>query len=165
MAWTTPGTAVAGDVLTASFWNSNVRDNLNVFAQLGEGSTTNYSSSITFGGLTKGNADIKAYYQQTGKNVWYFGYVTLGSTSSMSATNLTISLPVTCVGAQYGFVGAANYVDSGTKGWVGSCTVVSSTSIGFMHTETGNFGDVNGTNPFTFGANDYFRWNIWYQAA
>lgn len=27
MAWTTPGTAVAGDVLTASFWNSNVRDN------------------------------------------------------------------------------------------------------------------------------------------
>ena len=28
MAWTTPGTAVAGDVLTAAFWNSNVRDNL-----------------------------------------------------------------------------------------------------------------------------------------
>jgi hypothetical protein len=27
MAWTTPGTAVAGDVLTAAFWNSNVRDN------------------------------------------------------------------------------------------------------------------------------------------
>ena len=29
MAWTTPGTAVAGDVLTAAFWNLNVRDNLN----------------------------------------------------------------------------------------------------------------------------------------
>jgi hypothetical protein len=29
MAFTTPGTAVAGDVLTAAFWNSNVRDNLN----------------------------------------------------------------------------------------------------------------------------------------
>jgi hypothetical protein len=28
MAWTTPGTAVAGAVLEASFWNSNVRDNL-----------------------------------------------------------------------------------------------------------------------------------------
>jgi hypothetical protein len=27
MPWTTPGTAVAGDVLTAAFWNSNVRDN------------------------------------------------------------------------------------------------------------------------------------------
>lgn len=27
MAWTTPGTAVAGDVLTAAFWNEQVRDN------------------------------------------------------------------------------------------------------------------------------------------
>jgi hypothetical protein len=27
MAYTAPGTAVAGDVLTAAFWNSNVRDN------------------------------------------------------------------------------------------------------------------------------------------
>lgn len=29
MAWTTPGTAVAGAVLEADFWNSNVRDGLN----------------------------------------------------------------------------------------------------------------------------------------
>lgn len=28
MAWTTPATAVTGDVITASFWNSNGRDNL-----------------------------------------------------------------------------------------------------------------------------------------
>jgi hypothetical protein len=27
MAWTTPGTATAGQVLTAAFWNTNVRDN------------------------------------------------------------------------------------------------------------------------------------------
>ena len=27
MAWTTPGTATAGNVLTAAFWNENVRDN------------------------------------------------------------------------------------------------------------------------------------------
>lgn len=27
MAWTTPGTAVAGDVLTAAYWNTQVRDN------------------------------------------------------------------------------------------------------------------------------------------
>lgn len=29
MAWTTPGTAVAGAVLTAAFWNEQVRDNMN----------------------------------------------------------------------------------------------------------------------------------------
>jgi hypothetical protein len=28
MAWTTPGTAVAGEVLTAAFWNEQVRDNM-----------------------------------------------------------------------------------------------------------------------------------------
>lgn len=34
MAWTTPGTAVAGAVLESSFWNSNVRDNtLHLYAQ------------------------------------------------------------------------------------------------------------------------------------
>jgi hypothetical protein len=34
MAWTTPGTAVAGAVLEADFWNSNVRDNtLALYAQ------------------------------------------------------------------------------------------------------------------------------------
>ena len=30
MAWTTPGTATAGEVLTAAFWNTNVRDNSNM---------------------------------------------------------------------------------------------------------------------------------------
>ena len=29
MAWTTPGTATAGNVLTAAFWNEQVRDNPN----------------------------------------------------------------------------------------------------------------------------------------
>ena len=28
MAWTTPGTATAGEVLTAAFWNEQVRDNM-----------------------------------------------------------------------------------------------------------------------------------------
>ena len=43
MAWTTPGTAVAGDVLTASFWNLNVRDNLN--ALVPPGAITLYAGS------------------------------------------------------------------------------------------------------------------------
>jgi hypothetical protein len=34
MAWTTPGTAVAGEVLTAAFWNEQVRDNMAVLRAL-----------------------------------------------------------------------------------------------------------------------------------
>jgi hypothetical protein len=33
MAWTTPGTATAGEVLTAAFWNTNVRDNSNALSR------------------------------------------------------------------------------------------------------------------------------------
>jgi len=35
MAWTTPGTATAGEVLTAAFWNTNVRDNLSALDAAG----------------------------------------------------------------------------------------------------------------------------------
>ena len=49
MAFTTPGTATAGEVLTAAFWNTNVRDNLN---QLATGytfvETVYFTSSGTF---------------------------------------------------------------------------------------------------------------------
>ena len=44
MPWTTPGTATAGSVLTASFWNEQVRDNmveLNAFGlTVGSGTAT-----------------------------------------------------------------------------------------------------------------------------
>ena len=56
MAWTTPGTATAGSVLTAAFWNTNVRDNTNELYQsvrrLGyQERTTNYTTaSTTFAG-------------------------------------------------------------------------------------------------------------------
>ena len=33
MAWTTPGTATAGEVLTAAFWNEQVRDNTDALYQ------------------------------------------------------------------------------------------------------------------------------------
>lgn len=56
MAWTTPGTAVAGDVLTAAFWNTQVRDNsLALYGSIkrlglqtrGSGGSDNYTISAT----------------------------------------------------------------------------------------------------------------------
>jgi hypothetical protein len=37
--------------------------------------------------------------------------------------------------------------------------------MGFSHTESGNFGNVNGTNPITWAVNDNLTWTITYQAA
>jgi hypothetical protein len=47
MAFTTPGTAVAGEVLTAAFWNTNVRDNI---AQLANGYTLSQTVYFTASG-------------------------------------------------------------------------------------------------------------------
>jgi hypothetical protein len=47
MAFTTPGTAVAGEVLTAAFWNTNVRDNI---AQLATGYTLSETVYFTASG-------------------------------------------------------------------------------------------------------------------
>ena len=59
MAWTTPGTATAGEVLTAAFWNSNVRDNTadlrsyqNRYARAKRAST-----SLTINSTTWANVD------------------------------------------------------------------------------------------------------------
>lgn len=50
MAWTTPGTAVAGAVLSSSFWNEQVRDNLIASPRgvLGKSlSTSSFNTSAT----------------------------------------------------------------------------------------------------------------------
>jgi hypothetical protein len=66
MAWTTPGTATAGSVLTAQFLNTNVRDNLNShesrFKEYGR--TSNISmgpaawTSTTFAGSSEMFTDL-----------------------------------------------------------------------------------------------------------
>lgn len=47
MSWTSPETAVTGSVITASFWNTNGRDNLLALA----GSTGKIDASATVKGL------------------------------------------------------------------------------------------------------------------
>jgi len=67
MAWTTPGTAVAGSVLTSAFWNAQVRDNLNShedrFKQYARGVNDTMTggatwSSTTFAGSTEMFTDL-----------------------------------------------------------------------------------------------------------
>ena len=57
MAWTTPGTAVAGEVLTAAFWNEQVRDNL---TELRKYQTQFKISRLTSGNLTLNNTSWTA---------------------------------------------------------------------------------------------------------
>jgi hypothetical protein len=103
MAFTTPGTAVAGDVLTAAFWNSNVRDNLddhetrlNVLAPFSS-AWTSYTPTMG-GGWLLGNATTDAKYLKVGKFVAFAGQITVGSTTT-KGTTMTIALPVAAASA------------------------------------------------------------------
>jgi hypothetical protein len=48
MAWTTPGTATAGEVLTAAFWNEQVRDNSNNLRALANVQSTSLLATSSF---------------------------------------------------------------------------------------------------------------------
>jgi len=48
MAFTTPGTAVAGEVLTAAFWNTQVRDNINSLVVAGTALPTSPTDGESF---------------------------------------------------------------------------------------------------------------------
>jgi hypothetical protein len=65
MAWTTPGTATAGEVLTAAFWNANVRDNSNHLyqntAQLIETITRGSGGAITFSSIPQTYTSLEIF--------------------------------------------------------------------------------------------------------
>jgi len=91
MAWTTPGTAVAGDVLTAAFWNQQVRDNSLELAPFFS-AWTSYTPVIEQ--VSARTATVtNGRYVQIGKVIRVTGTMTI--TQAGTAGNvITISLPV-----------------------------------------------------------------------
>ena len=82
-------------MLTAAFWNTNVRDNLNDHETR---ITTSESAWVdwvpTISGATKGNGTVVARYKQVGKTVRFAFSLEFGSTSAMTS-DFSFTLPVT----------------------------------------------------------------------
>jgi hypothetical protein len=163
MAWTTPGTATAGSVLTASFWNTQVRDQFTELAPLFT-SFTDYSATQAFANFTKGNGTVQARYLKIGRLVLWQGRIDFGSTTSLTGSYLNATLPFAMHSSQ-AYVGIANYGDSATRDYPGVVLPTNTTTVFFCHPESGNFGGVNNTNPFTWTTNDLIRWTMIYEAA
>ena len=95
MPWTTPGTAVAGDVLTAAFWNLNVRDNLNAIytagtnVVMGTDSTATTISSTT---LTDTGLSIAITPSSASSKILIWAYVPLQSFRVTDFNNAGIAL-------------------------------------------------------------------------
>lgn len=85
MAWTTPGTAVAGDVLTAAFWNLQVRDNM---ANLRAIANVNVAALTT--PLTMSSVATDTFYDATGLSV----NITPTATSSRILVSVNLSVVI-----------------------------------------------------------------------
>lgn len=93
MAWTTPRTWVAGEVVTAALLNTHLRDNLNAVSGIWQSWTPTWSTTGTAPSV--GNGTFTCSYTQIGKTVHYRMHFVMGSTTTYGTGTWLFSLPVT----------------------------------------------------------------------
>lgn len=93
MAWTSPRTWVAGEIVTAALMNLHIRDNLKAIGDPWTAYTPVWTATTT--NPTIGNGAITGAFIAVGKLVvWRFN-ITMGSTTGFGSGSYEISLPVT----------------------------------------------------------------------
>lgn len=160
-----------GAVITASILDAAVTP-----AKLIAGTGANWALqtySPTFTNVTPGNGSFTAYYNQTGKMVFFRLKFVFGSTTVVSGSIL-LSLPV-AANAVYSsstfIVGQAWYDDAGTQNYQGFPAIVNSTSTMTLYisnvasTYPQAATNVAATVPHTWTVNDSILVQGFYEAA
>lgn len=150
----TPFNFTAGQVLTAAQLNSI-------------GSYTAYTP--TWSGLTVGNGTSNFAYAAVNKIVHVFGTFTFGSTSSITASEPSMTLPLNRSVIDIPTMGTGNYADSGVATYLAFPISVTANTVGFFAAnasgtylkETG----ISATVPFTWGTGDRIMVNLIYREA
>lgn len=148
-------TFAAGQILTA--------DDLADYSVL-TSAWTAYSPSWT--ALTTnpaiGDGAITARFMQVGKTVFVAGRILMGSTTTFGTGAWRLSLPVTAQNSING-AGSVWFFDASVAGnrkpgaiWHGTASLMAF---------SGDTGDVDATNPFTWAATDQLRFTLTYEAA
>lgn len=146
------GTFTVGQVLTAAELNA-------------AGAYTAYTP--TFTGFNIGNGTRAAYYSKFNKLVHYYGYVQLGTTSSMSGP-LDISLPFTAAEGQLWEPSTCYFFNGATVYWGTSLHIATTFMRLVAHRVDSTYAynaDISASVPFTWGNTHYFFWNHIYKAA
>ena len=158
-------TFVAGNVLTAAQLNGSF--------DAVQTSYNNYTPTVT--GWTVGNGTFPfSYVGAQGKMVNAHGYFSFGSTSAVTASNLTMTLPFTAASASNAQIyGLCTFFDVSASVQVsGYCRIVNDTQMQFYwhDPETAPVAtrlepwSTGATLPFTFATGDLVSWNIVYRA-
>jgi len=170
MAYTTPGTAVAGDVLTAAFWNSNVRDNLSdheIYIAPFRSAQATYTPTLVQPGAINKTVN-RAAWTKIGYLV--FGLVTMTITGSGTAGNpIFSSLPTTsgntmsASGSGADIIGSFTYFASGGSRYSGSANWDSNNGrVLFVATGATGFGSLGSSPSFAMASTDILTFTFQY---
>lgn len=134
MAWTTPRTWVAGEVVTAAYMNANVRDNTNHLY----GSTwTTFSPTMTQSGSVA-LTTATGRYHYVGYRCTLHIFLDPSGTGTIANDIVIGNIPAAIAprvsgeisaGNQEGALGNGYYFDSGTGGYTGICFFASSSTL------------------------------------
>jgi hypothetical protein len=161
VAWTSPRTWVAGEVPTASTFNTHVRDNLKAIGDAWAAYTP------TISGWTLGNGTLAGYARQAGKDVRFRIEYTVGSTDTISG-QLRFALPTSARWSATPLtalppVGQASLRDvSAPAGRARYALLFSASSITLADE---SFNAVTNTVPWTWATGDLIVVNGSYEAA
>ena len=170
MAWTTPGTATAGEVLTAAFWNTNVRDNLNALGNI-FGAATTYTPSLT-ASTTNPTLGSGGSFLQDG-SYYRLGFLVYGhallrfGTSGASAGSGTyrISLPQTSTMTSGQPIGQAWMQDENTGARQVAIVVAANASyVELQINAASGYTGVTNAAPWTWAASDFINVSYFYTA-
>jgi hypothetical protein len=147
MAWTTPGTATAGEVLTASFWNEQVRDNFNMFSSFFSG-WTSYTPTLAQGASTNISKTVnKCSYLKIGCLLYLNMYLDVTGAGS-AGSDITVSVPSGITMSptnQFYLTGQGLYFDASTgTRYPGSPFQNTSTTLSIRRTDIGTANGIGG---------------------
>ena len=157
-----------GDVVTATANDTPAvltvgANDLLLTAASGEATGLKYTGdwttyTPTYQNLTVGNGTVTARYCQIGKQVFFYFRIVFGSTTVMSSSFFTFSLPKTNLRDFFAFDG--NILDAGVVNYNGAAQAVA--NDGFMYGKlytTGTYlvaGNISPTAPMIWGTGDTY---------
>lgn len=120
----------------------------------------------TLSGITLGNGTLSGRYKQIGKTVYFSISLTLGSTSSITATGPLFGLPVAAVAGRRQAAAVEYYDSSATSLVWGLSEIASSTTAPYgPPTTAGSYWPLlSSTFPFAFATGDIISINGVYEA-
>lgn len=155
IAWTSPRTWVAGEVVSAALMNTHVRDNL---LELNGTASAWTAYTPTVSNITVGNGVLVGAYKQRGKSVEFRIAFTLGSTSAVG-TDPNFSPPVTSVATTQ--VAACVLSDASANTYAAAAYILAGTGV----VPKSATGGISASLPFVWTTNDQIQITGVYEAA